>query len=82
MDTTTTPRRWPQGRCSKGRLGEWRCGEMITSRGQPFPSSLQPLGLQDPDSATVGQALQEVDGLWVRAHLKMATKSHDGLRNS
>lgn len=55
---------------------------MITSRGQPFPSSLQPFGLQDPDSATVGQALQEVDGLWVRAHLKMATKSRDGLRNS
>lgn len=36
---------------------------MITSRGQPFPSSREPLGLQDPDSATVGQALHEVDGL-------------------
>lgn len=83
MATTTTPRRWPRGRCSKGRSGElgmWR----------PDPSRVRPccplqeegmgrsLGLdlsRLPSPSTSDQALQEMECLVGRACLKLSIES-------
>lgn len=82
MATTTTPRRWPQGRCSKGRSGElgmWRADPNRVRPCCPFQEegmgSSVGLDLSRlPSLSRSGQSLQEMEGLVGRAHQSFPLK--------